>query len=40
MRLNGHRDEAFTYEECLALMDEAGVDRLQGGAVPAAAARR
>ena len=27
MRLNGHREEAFTYEECLALMDEAGVDR-------------
>ena len=27
MRLNGHREEAFTYEECLALMNEAGVDR-------------
>jgi predicted TIM-barrel fold metal-dependent hydrolase len=27
IRLNGHREEAFTYEECLSLMDEAGVDR-------------
>ena len=28
IRLNGHREEAFTYQECLALMDEAGVDRV------------
>jgi len=27
MRLNGHREAAFTYQECVALMDEAGVDR-------------
>ncbi|MCS7051133.1 MAG: amidohydrolase [Thermomicrobium sp.] len=27
MRLNGHREEPFSYDECLALMDEAGVDR-------------
>jgi len=27
IRLNGHREEPFSYEECLALMDEAGVDR-------------
>lgn len=27
IRLNGHREEAFSYEECLQLMDEAGVDR-------------
>jgi len=27
IRLNGHREEAFSYEECLSLMDEAGVDR-------------
>jgi predicted TIM-barrel fold metal-dependent hydrolase len=27
IRLNGHREEAFGYEECLQLMDEAGVDR-------------
>ena len=27
MRLNGHREEAFTYQECVALMDEAGVNR-------------
>jgi predicted TIM-barrel fold metal-dependent hydrolase len=27
IRLNGHREEAFSYEECLELMDEAGVDR-------------
>src|SRR5215467_6355464 len=27
MKLNGHRTEAFTYEECLELMDAAGVDR-------------
>ena len=27
MKLNGHRTEAFSYEECLELMDEAGVDR-------------
>ena len=27
MRLDGHREEAFSYAECLALMDEAGVDR-------------
>ena len=27
MRLNGHREEAFTYQECLKLMDEAGVNR-------------
>lgn len=25
---NGHRTEAFTYQECLQLMDEAGVDRV------------
>ena len=28
MRMNGHREEAFTYEECLRLMDEAGVNRV------------
>jgi hypothetical protein len=28
MRLNGHREEAFTYQECLELMDEAGVNRV------------
>jgi predicted TIM-barrel fold metal-dependent hydrolase len=28
MRLNGHREEAFTYQECIDLMDEAGVDRV------------
>jgi predicted TIM-barrel fold metal-dependent hydrolase len=27
MALNGHREDPFSYEECLALMDEAGVDR-------------
>ena len=27
MRLNGHREEAFTYQECIDLMDKAGVDR-------------
>jgi len=27
MRLNGHREAAFTYTECVALMDSAGVDR-------------
>jgi predicted TIM-barrel fold metal-dependent hydrolase len=27
MKLNGHRLEAFGYEECLRLMDEAGVNR-------------
>jgi predicted TIM-barrel fold metal-dependent hydrolase len=27
IRLNGHREEPFSYEECLALMDEAGVNR-------------
>jgi predicted TIM-barrel fold metal-dependent hydrolase len=27
MRLNGHREAAFTYQECIDLMDEAGVDR-------------
>lgn len=27
IRLNGHREEAFSYEECLQLMDAAGVDR-------------
>lgn len=27
MKLNGHRLEPFTYEECIELMDEAGVDR-------------
>jgi hypothetical protein len=26
MRLNGHREAAFTYQECIDLMDEAGVD--------------
>jgi hypothetical protein len=28
MRLNRHREEAFTYRECLELMDEAGVNRV------------
>jgi len=28
MRLNGHREKAFTYQECLELMDEAGVNRV------------
>ncbi len=28
IRLNGHREEAFSYQECLKLMDEAGVDRV------------
>ncbi|MDE2261710.1 MAG: amidohydrolase [Gammaproteobacteria bacterium] len=28
MKLNGHREEAFSYEECLQLMDEAGVSRV------------
>jgi predicted TIM-barrel fold metal-dependent hydrolase len=28
IRLNGHREEAFSYEECLGLMDDAGVDRV------------
>ncbi|HTX09653.1 MAG TPA: amidohydrolase family protein [Solirubrobacteraceae bacterium] len=28
IRLNGHREDPFSYEECLALMDEAGVDRV------------
>jgi hypothetical protein len=28
MRLNGHREEAFTHQECIDLMDEAGVDRV------------
>jgi predicted TIM-barrel fold metal-dependent hydrolase len=27
IRLNGHREDPFSYEECLALMNEAGVDR-------------
>jgi predicted TIM-barrel fold metal-dependent hydrolase len=27
MALNGHRLEPFTYEECIALMDAAGVNR-------------
>jgi predicted TIM-barrel fold metal-dependent hydrolase len=27
IRLNGHREEAFSYEEALSLMDDAGVDR-------------
>lgn len=27
IRANGHREEAFLYEECLELMDAAGVDR-------------
>jgi predicted TIM-barrel fold metal-dependent hydrolase len=27
LRQNGHREEPFTYQECLFLMDEAGVDR-------------
>lgn len=27
IRLNGHREEAFSYQEALGLMDEAGVDR-------------
>lgn len=27
MKLNGHRLEPFTYEECIELMDAAGVDR-------------
>ncbi len=28
MKLNGHRTEAFTYQECLEVMDQAGVDRV------------
>ena len=28
IRLNGHREEAFLYEECLGLMDAAGVNRV------------
>src|SRR5215469_4200887 len=28
MRLNGHREKAFTYQECLELMDDAGVNRV------------
>ena len=28
MKKNGHRTEAFSYEECLEMMDEAGVDRV------------
>jgi predicted TIM-barrel fold metal-dependent hydrolase len=28
MKLNGHRLEPFTYEECISLMDDAGVDRV------------
>jgi predicted TIM-barrel fold metal-dependent hydrolase len=28
MRLNGHREKAFTYQECLSLMDENGVNRV------------
>ena len=28
MRKNGHRTEAFTYQECLQLMDEGGVQRV------------
>jgi predicted TIM-barrel fold metal-dependent hydrolase len=27
MKLNGHRAEAFSYQECIKLMDEAGVNR-------------
>ena len=27
IRLNGHREDPFSYAECLALMDEAGVNR-------------
>ena len=27
IRLNGHREEPFSYQECVALMDEAGVNR-------------
>jgi predicted TIM-barrel fold metal-dependent hydrolase len=27
VRLNGHPDQPFSYEDCLELMDEAGVDR-------------
>ena len=27
IRLNGHREEAFSYEELIGLMDEGGVDR-------------
>ena len=27
IRLNGHREDPFSYQECLALMDEAGVNR-------------
>ena len=26
MRLHGHREAAFTCQECVALMDEAGAD--------------
>ena len=28
MRLNGHRGAAVTYQECIDLMDETGVDRV------------
>ena len=28
IRLNGHREDPFSYEECLKLMDEAGVNRV------------
>jgi predicted TIM-barrel fold metal-dependent hydrolase len=28
MKKNGHRTEAFSYQECLEMMDEAGVDRV------------
>lgn len=28
IRLNGHREEAFSFEECLELMDGAGIDRV------------
>jgi predicted TIM-barrel fold metal-dependent hydrolase len=28
MKLNGHRLEAFGYEECIRLMNEAGVNRV------------
>jgi predicted TIM-barrel fold metal-dependent hydrolase len=27
LRMNGHREEPFSYQECISLMDEAGADR-------------
>lgn len=46
MGLNGHREAAFTYQECVALMDEAGADRalilppLWGATAPTSPPRR